>query len=385
MKTNIILQSRAEQSRAEQSRAERNYGIDALRIYSMFLVVILHIQGHGGVLEASTGMVKNIAYVLEIAAYCAVDCYGLVSGYVGYSDKPKTFRTTKFLTLWTQVLCYSLGITICAYILKPNVIGEKALIKAAFPIATKQYWYFSSYIAVFLLMPWINRFIRFLDSKTLTKFVLLLASLFSGYCIFSMRLGADPFSLQNGYTTVWLICLYIIGAWMKRCEIEKKMRLLTAWIIIVGCIGITCLVKGILPGILRTGVLMNYLSPTILAMAFSYVIIFAKMKPNQFFKKIIAFFAPAAFGVYLIHEQNLIRGHYISQKFTFIADMPFWFLPFVVIGCALIILIVCLLIEKVRMFVFKILRIDKLILITGNKIDQWLDKIKQKIDESKIL
>lgn len=33
----------------------RNYGIDALRLFSMLLVVTLHVLGHGGVLENLVG------------------------------------------------------------------------------------------------------------------------------------------------------------------------------------------------------------------------------------------------------------------------------------------------------------------------------------------
>ena len=32
---------------------ERNYGIDLLRIVSMFMVVVLHVVGHGDILDAT--------------------------------------------------------------------------------------------------------------------------------------------------------------------------------------------------------------------------------------------------------------------------------------------------------------------------------------------
>ena len=51
----------------------RNYGIDLLRLVAMFMVVILHVLGQGGVLSATTGDKHHIAWFLETAAYCAVD------------------------------------------------------------------------------------------------------------------------------------------------------------------------------------------------------------------------------------------------------------------------------------------------------------------------
>lgn len=34
-----------------RNETERNYGIDALRLYAMFLIVVLHVLGPGGGIE----------------------------------------------------------------------------------------------------------------------------------------------------------------------------------------------------------------------------------------------------------------------------------------------------------------------------------------------
>lgn len=67
----------------------RNYGIDALRIVSMLMVVTLHVLGHGGVLKIAESEKYWIVWFLEISAYCAVNCYALISGYVGVYSKYK--------------------------------------------------------------------------------------------------------------------------------------------------------------------------------------------------------------------------------------------------------------------------------------------------------
>jgi len=336
----------------------------------MFLVVILHILGHGGVLENATGANKHIAWFLEIAAYCAVDIYALISGYVGYSEKPKPFKSSKFLTLWAQVFCYSFGITLCAFLIKPESIGIKTLIRSAFPVASNQYWFFSCYVALFFLMPWLNRFIRSLDNKDLTKLVAVLVGLFSLYMVFSNRLsGSDPFKLCGGYSTIWLVVLYIIGAWMKRVDITKKIKAKYAWLTVILCVLITWFFKDVFTGIIQTGVFVNYISPTILLIAMSYIVIFAKMKSNTVVRKAIIFFAPAAFGVYLIHENNIIREHFIGRYFGWIAEANVLLICFEVIGCALGILIGCLLVEKLRLLLFEALRINRLLIVIGNKID----------------
>lgn len=43
---------------------KRNYGIDLLRLIAMFMVVILHVLGQGGVISATTGLKHHIAWLL---------------------------------------------------------------------------------------------------------------------------------------------------------------------------------------------------------------------------------------------------------------------------------------------------------------------------------
>ena len=64
---------------------KRNYGIDLLRMLSMFMIVNLHVLGQGGAMVRIVGDEAGYyaAWFLETCAYCAVDCYGLISGYVG--------------------------------------------------------------------------------------------------------------------------------------------------------------------------------------------------------------------------------------------------------------------------------------------------------------
>ena len=91
-------------------RREYNWGIDFLRIVSMFMVVCLHLLGRGGVLDSASFLSGKyeVLWLIEIAAYCAVNCYALISGYVGIYGK---YRYTNWILLWLRVLCYSVGIT----------------------------------------------------------------------------------------------------------------------------------------------------------------------------------------------------------------------------------------------------------------------------------
>ena len=81
---------------------EKNYGIDALRILSMFMVTILHVLTQGGILNASGRFTSQyeVVWLLQTMAFCAVNVYALISGYVWVYAK---YRYRNLMELWLQV------------------------------------------------------------------------------------------------------------------------------------------------------------------------------------------------------------------------------------------------------------------------------------------
>ena len=74
-----------------ENKKERNYGIDLRRIVSMFMVVLVHILGQGGVrgnlnLLIAKGIVVEFLYVISLTC---VNIYALISGYVWVKAKHK--------------------------------------------------------------------------------------------------------------------------------------------------------------------------------------------------------------------------------------------------------------------------------------------------------
>ncbi len=48
----------------------------------------------------------------------------------------------------------------------------------------------------------------------------------------------------------------------------------------------------------------------------SIILIAMSINYNKYISKIICFFGPLTFGVYLIHEQSLVRGKFIRNLFS---------------------------------------------------------------------
>ncbi len=180
--------------RLSSVRTERNYGIDILKNISIFMVVVLHVFGRGGLLKAcETGSAQYyISWFMESLAYCAVDCFAMTTGYLMIDKKYKTSRIT---TLWLQVSFYSILFTIIMALLSFEV-DAKMWFKSFFPVSSGLYWYFSAYVGVFFLMPFINKLLNSISKKQFTILCLVLLAFFS---IINMTTFSNVFATYKGY------------------------------------------------------------------------------------------------------------------------------------------------------------------------------------------
>lgn len=199
-----------------EKKHEKNYGIEWLRILSMYMVAVLHTLGQGGILGSfkQGDLSFSIAWFLETAAFGAVDCFALISGYVGYHSH---FRYKKGLRLWFQTFFYTIGITILFAIFMPEAVTKDQWIAAFFPIMKKQYWYMTAYAGLFILIPILNRAIVNLSGRELLKICIAIFVVFS---LIPTLLNETVFGLGGGYSAIWLLLLYICGGfWGKYHEI----------------------------------------------------------------------------------------------------------------------------------------------------------------------
>lgn len=336
---------------------ERNYGIDLLRIFSMFLIVILHALGHGGViLNAIEGTNQcSVSWFIEIFSYCAVDCFGIISGYVGFGNKKNGFSINRYVRLWLEVSFYCV---IIATVIKCTGLLElslKDLLMSPFPIVNGSYWYFTAYTGLFILAPLINEGVAGCNDKVLKEKMLLIVLIFTGVNLF-----VDRFSLENGYSVIWLCILYYIGAVLKKCNLTRNISKSKYLLIACLCIVFTWLVfltrVDVKVGNLSFTYLsmISYVSPTILIVAVIYVVIFSRMKFTNKTQSIIKFMSSSSFAIYLINDNPYIREVFIRDKFKFLLEVHSYYIPFILVGFSISFCIAAILIDKVRVFLFKI-------------------------------
>lgn len=346
------------------SSGKRNYGLDLLRIVSMFLIVNLHVLGQGGAMVRIVGQEETYyaCWFLETCAYCAVDCYGLISGYVGVDGK---YRPARILELWLQVFFYSAGITLLYWIFAPGLLAADSLWKAIFPVCWKTYWYFSAYAGLFFVMPYLNRMVYALREEERKRMALMLFLLFSVGTALPKVNNSDFLQLIGGYSFVWLVILYLFGACIKTCRFRRRKtyQYLLAYF---GLAAFSWIFKILVENYTRKvygeakfgRLFTSYTAPTILLCGVCLFLIFERLEiRSRVMQKLIAMASPLAFSVYLIHTQpliweNMLKGAVGSYRYFH----PILAVP-AVLGTAVLIYLVCSLIDLVRKKLFEVLQV----------------------------
>lgn len=339
----------------EMARLERNVGIDVLKLLAMYYIVILHVLGKGGVLSHAEGSNYVLAWALEIWAFCAVDIYALVSGFVGYRERPKEVSTTPLVKRWLQVFFWSSSIGVLVWAARPGLITNGELGMCFLPLSTNRYWYFTAYAPLVVVAPLINYAVREMGEREARIVLSVLVVALSGISTFAK--SVDPFRLHTGYSALWLMFLYFGGALMKKLMLGKEIsasRLVTAAALAFACslcwkLGMKSHAFSLVSIKIDDTNLITYTSPTILTVAVCHVVLFSRMRLSRRVASIVEALVPASFGVYLIHTHPMIFEHVLNNRFASIATLnPLLVIP-AVLTCAAGIFSVCLLIEKARL------------------------------------
>lgn len=342
----------------------RNRGIDLLKISAMLAVVVLHVLKQGGVLGCVSieSINFDVAWLIECTAYSAVNCYAIVSGFVGIGARHKY---TSIMLLWVQVAFYTILTLIVFIIVFPDAVTKSAVIRALLPVMNADYWYFTAYFCLFFFMPFLNEGIKKMGKRELAIAVVVIGVLFSARGLF---LYEDAFDLDGGYGVLWLIYMYIVGGFIKKhLEMNGKCRFLICFVICTlfnwfGEIGITKYALADSNSFVGQAMssLVSYTSPTMLISAVCLVVYFSKLSfKAKSIIKIIETLAPISFGVYLIHAEPLIWVNVLSGAFEFLASYHPVKLIGGVILISLSIFAVCIFIDFLRNKLFQLLRIKQ--------------------------
>lgn len=343
---------------------ERNYGVDLMRILCMLMIVVYHMLGYGAIISHPGISQKGflLCRLLQAACFTAVNGYALISGYVGMGSR---YRYSQLAVLWMRVFFYSAGLTLVMTVIMPGSVSREAALGSLFPIISGKYWYFTAYAACFAMMPLARAAVKALSKRQMGA---LLTAVLVVYSLIPTAVVGDPFMLGKGYDGLWLLIMFTLGAYIRKHD-------LFSWISLPGAAAIfaACAVLTVAGGYAREGImaritgeksgygwLLRNDSPTMVIGAVSMLLFCARLRISHG-KKIVALLAPLCFSVYLIHEHPLF--HTVMGKWNLyrIAELRTVLIVPSVLLVALCVYAFCSLIDVLRHWAFKRLRIAEYI------------------------
>lgn len=359
----------------ENNIQKRDYGIDFFKIFAMFLVVAVHIMD-GIVPGCQTGTANEYtAKFIQTSFFFAVNCFALSTGYIQVNIK---YKFNRIVRMWLQVFYYSVAITILFFIFFPNLCSKGTLLLSAFPFLSTRYWYFSSYVVLFLFIPYINSTLQGMTKKQHAKLSIILFIVFS--IIPVLAFDASTFNTNSGFSFYWLLIVYIFGAYLGRHGLNIKTK--TCVFVFILCWIITFFSRfqfgmgniPLLSNILSRLTLYRYDSPTMVIGAIALLSIFAKIKVNnEKVIKIINLITPLTFSVYLIHNNQLVKNHIVLKYLPVVGELSTISMVLASIAISIGVFVLSLFIDWIRLKLFKIIRADNLAEIISSCIEKILN------------
>ena len=336
----------------QTDRQERIYGLDLYRTLCMFFVIAYHFSFHGNTVVSCAQEVTFNWVVLAIARIFGALCNGgfmLTSGYFLYR---KRFRARTVFRLWLEVWFYSVGLGIVCGLLGAGSFTAKGLIKMLFPFTFNQYWFFSTYIVMYLIFPFLNRCINGLSQRQHRAAIVMgivLVPIFATFTGARWIIGTNSLAI--------FIVFYFIGAYFNRYDVCVPIQ--RSAVMVVCCILLEVLSLFAmrlfydLTGMDDVAYLVwnqNKILPVVTSIAL--FLFFKQVRVRH--TGLLTFLSSSLFGVYLLHEGEgeskvILFRHIFDNSATYATPM---LLPQMLFAmCA--IFAAGILIDKIRICIFE--------------------------------
>lgn len=368
----------------------RKSNFELMRIISMILIIVWHIIIHGHIIEHTIGTINFILNMILSICIVHVNSFVLLSGYFGYDKKSSINKVIKLLNM---TLFYSaLIVIICTKLNLINLDSNVEFLKQFSYIPFSQYWFIKTYMLLYLLSPFINKLINNLNKNQYRTLLLVSFLIFSIIPVFS---GEQIFNVNQGYSLYNFIFLYILGAYLRIYPLDKskvfeklnknKLRLiLIVSFILLALFNVSLLYLGKylekidsnilkeIAGYIKRG-FVSYSSPIVIIQTVCYFLYFSKLNINS---KVINYVSSCMFGIYLIHDNYIIRSFIYRMLKVDLGIMIFSKHIFLeILLCTFIIFFISLFIEILRKLLFKLLRKIKFIDRLLNNIINYIKSV----------
>ena len=342
-----------------KQKPTRFYGLDLLKIIAMINIINLHINLQIKYYNINPQSLKfKPIFRLEAFSFWPVNAFGLISGIVGY----KNYKFIKMIYLWFIYIFYSIFFSTILYY--KSSIGTRDFILSFFPLGIRRNWYVNAYIFMYYFLPFIINSINSINKILFNKIVLHFFFIYSiYYIIIKSNIKNTNFNfIDEGYTSLWLLILYIVGGYLRRFYIHKDIIsnvLLLQIYFICSLITSEYIIYNARRNKFQILIFLSYNSPIIIIQALSLIFLFSNINiNNKYIIKVVSFLYPLNFSVNIIHTRFFFSKIQSSVKFfNFIKTLSPKSLFFKIYGISILIYFICIFVDYLRFLIFKIFRI----------------------------
>lgn len=300
------------------NKKKRNSSFELLRIIAMILIVTYHYSLHGGFdkITPSNVSINNI-FIQVLLFGGKIGCY-LFMFITGYFMIYGKLNCKKVFRLFLELEFYSLLIFFIINFGMNKHFSKRDWIRNALPIVYGN-WFVVNYIMLYCFIPFINKLLLSISRKELKKLIILTILIYS--IIPSITYYIDKYQWVFSNFDFMLVS-YLIGAYIRINGIpkfESKKFCLKMITISYGILILLTLLFDLL-GIKMKKELYIWMAtvsraPTMIFLILISIAIFYIFKNNSFYSRIINFIAPSMLGIYLIHDNELLKAWYWKEFF----------------------------------------------------------------------
>lgn len=218
-----------------------------------------------------------------------------------------TITSKKIIKIIAKVWLYSLGILVICLGLGYS-FDIKTIVKSILPVTYSGYSFVTAYVMLMLISPFINKFISKISKE---EYLRLLVLLLVCWCIIPTFINGD---LSFSYFG-WFVTLYLIGGYIRNFveinSMKKKnitiVMVATVFILLASIIIFNYL--GIRYGIEKFASNARYFSDmNMLPVVVIAICMLLLSLNNNWHSKIINKISSTTFGIYLIHDNPILRS-----------------------------------------------------------------------------
>lgn len=335
----------------------RDSNFELLRVFSILCIISFHCAWEGGFEYPEFCFNKFFIESLHMLGELGVNLFILISGYHMLYCR---FKLRKLITLLLEVQFYNWICVLACVHFGTLTLDKRTIFINFFPVAEYKYWFATVYILLYILSPYINKLLLSLSKRDFGRLLLICLGIF---CIFPTLYGAlknDTETLFFYNRFIWLLIVYMIGAYIRLYPPEKithplKWLGISVFILFLMECAIY-IMERFQPFFNKVGIIGgNYFwrpnTIPMIALSISVFLCFRFIKVRPLMP--VNLLASTTFGIYLLHDGQL--NFYMwqvlldSTRYTFSRQLLL-FVP----ACVLLIFVTGACVDLVRQFLFKV-------------------------------